>query len=1069
MRNRIFSSLMQRCFMVMLETDKMDIAIQKYLVIIVEELGLERAWFITDKKIISEQGLEFVTDFMDSIHGSVQDAVVKKKYLEYTRYFYRIHDDYFVVLESKDEDDPFFFGPIAINNINTLFVHFIRVIESNKKLFLLKNIIKNLPDIVAYKDLNHRYQFTSQKADDLYLNDFETIIGKTIEEIYDEEEARNVLALDQEVIDLGHSVRKEIEMIGDAGIKNVESVRTPIRDEEGHIIGVLSFGHDITNIKKAQESIEKNAQFQAVLMNIATEFINQIPSETDNAIHKALKLTGEYLNADRAYVFSYDFKKGITSNTHEWVSLGVTPEIEHLQNLLIQDIEASWVSNHLQGKEVFYNDINEINHESQLYQLLSQQKIQSLITIPLMNQSECIGFVGFDSVKEKRVWSEKDQAMLRVLAELFTNLFIKQDNQNALAEAIKQAEGASLAKTEFLANMSHEIRTPLSGMYNAIYLLNNTKLTDEQQNYLEILNASLESLSGIVDNVLDLSKIEAGKIDLYYEKNDLEETMYQLYLMQETIAKEKGITLRFEFDYNIPWEVYIDKVRIRQVILNLVNNAIKYTEKGRVTLRLDLISKNKESAQIKFTVKDTGIGISEANIKKLFDKFYQIDSSLNKKYSGTGLGLPIASNLVTLLGSKLEITSEVGRGSDFNFILDLKIAKEVKDIYKPLRGKKVAIVGGRDVLQQISIQFFHQIGIETYLINSQKDYQKCPHKNQFDFIALLDDFTQINKDLVFTWRKLLGKDGSKVFTFNLEQSIALLKFEDLGFDYIFNIPTTRKKVCDTIMAQFQDPKTDSISLEKMSNPSQTGKLLVVDDNRMNRSVLTILLEKLGYHVLTADNGLNAIDLLKENEFDVVLMDIQMPEMNGYEATKVIRNMEESFRNIPIIALTANALHEAKEDAMNAGMNDVITKPFVVSTLSETIKKYIIVELENNKRESLIQGQIDMFDEDLFQETFQNSKEIEHEIIHTFIEDYEADLLKIRIALNTNNLQKIEEAVHYYKGSVSYLAAKRLKVLTEDMLKDIRKKKFDQLEDYYQLLEMESDHFVYFLRERLMNS
>lgn len=255
----------------------------------------------------------------------------------------------------------------------------------------------------------------------------------------------------------------------------------------------------------------------------------------------------------------------------------------------------------------------------------------------------------------------------------------------------------------------------------------------------------------------------------------------------------------------------------------------------------------------------------------------------------------------------------------------------------------------------------------------------------------------------------------------------------------------------------------------MSYPSQTGKLLVVDDNRMNRSVLTILLEKLGYHVLTADNGLNAIDLLKENEFDVVLMDIQMPEMNGYEATMAIRNMEESFRNIPIIALTANALHEAKDDAMNAGMNDVITKPFVVSTLSETIKKYLCHELDDEKKEDLISGQIEIFDEESFSETFHHMKEIENDIIHTFIEDYESDLMKIKDALDTKNLQSIEETVHYYKGSVSYLAAKRLKTLTEDMLFHIREKNVEMLEDYYQRIEMESDNLVYYLKERLYNS
>ncbi len=1065
MKDKRFIQIMQECSKIILSAKGIEEGILCYLKVFTRDLQLKNAAFVTNESTLCSNNdieLSFIEEQKEYFKRNPEVLYIKTLNEGFNSYIYAIQDANFIYLETEREDDFLLLSDVFVAYISSLFFHSVKILESKSKLHLLSNIITNIPNFVAFKDRNDVYQVVSQLTVNEYIDKFNTIVGKSIDEVYPLDEAKVVKQLDNEVIFLGQSIRKEIQVMTDNGYKTVESVRTPIRNEHDDIIGVLSLGHDITEIKRNEEKIHKNIEFQEVLINIATKFINQMPEDTNKSIDEALSLSGTYLDADRAYVFLYDYQTMTTSNTHEWVKSNISPEIENLQNIPISEIENSWTVNHFKSDQVYIEDVDTLDHDGELYKILSMQDIKSLITIPMMNQKECIGFVGFDAVNHLKRWSEKDQAMLRVLSELFTNLLIKQKNQEALSNAIKQAETASLAKTEFLANMSHEIRTPLSGMYNAVYLLNNTKLTDEQRNYIDVLNASLESLSGIVDNVLDLSKIEAGKIDLYYEKVDLEEVIFQLYLMQESIAKERDIELRFEYDYHIPRFVYIDKVRIRQIILNLVNNAIKYTEKGYVLLKVKLVEIIDNTVKINFLVEDTGIGISEANIQKLTEKFYQIDSSLTKKYAGTGLGLPIASNLVGLLGSSLIVASNLGEGSSFSFSLGLEVEIfEKAKVYTKTYGKKLGLIKGNPGFQQLISNFFTSLGMEVWAFNTQQDYIKCPSKNQFDYIAFLEPFNDLNEEIVYTWHKLLGRDNTDIIACYDDALFPTSAYYEMGFDFVFKMPSTRKKVLDIL-----ERRTTDVMFERLVDTNDNeenkdlGNILVVDDNRMNRYVLQILLEKLGYHVFSADNGLSGIDILKESPVDLVLMDLQMPEMNGYEATQAIRTMNESFSDVPIIALTANALHEAKEDAYKVGMNDIITKPFIVTTLSEKISTYVQPKKNRNVdgKLYLLKG-IEIFDENQFNFTFQGSSELELEIIKAFVEDYQDDLLKIKESIILKDPILIEKTVHYFKGSVAYLSAKRLLFITQEILNQIKINDLSYLNRYYDLLELETTKFV----------
>ncbi|MGD9910802.1 MAG: ATP-binding protein, partial [Candidatus Izemoplasmatales bacterium] len=763
-----------------------------------------------------------------------------------------------IVIEPKEA-----FHPLFLTELNHI-VHFVAdyfsaisdrnekmqlEIELQKEKTLLRTIIDAIPETIAFKDMNETYQLTNRRTNMEYTARFESIEGKTISDVYPEHERPVVRALDEEVIKTKQIVRREVQMLTDHGYVNYDTIRTPVYDENQELIGIVSIGRDISESVHMKETLKRNSAFQELLVKIATNFINIDVKDFDFVINEALEQIGKFIQADRSYVFTYDFIKGVTTNTHEWCNEGVSHEIDNLQDLPIEEFVTDWVDYHKQGKEVYIPNVENLDHDSVLYQILSSQNIRSVISVPFMSEGKLIGFVGFDDVKDDRFWNDYEIGLLKVLAEILTNLFVRKEREEELIQARIQAEKANEAKTDFLANMSHEIRTPLSGIYNSYYLLNTTELNREQVDYIDIGYSSVESLSVIVNSILDLSKIEAEKLELYAEPCNLENELYKIIRMQTLSAEEKNIQLSFYFDYKINKEVLLDSPKLRQIILNLVSNAIKFTQQGSVELKVELLEKLNHQYLVEFSVIDTGIGISKDNISKITNKFFQVDSTVSKKYSGTGLGLTIANGLIELFGGKLEITSIENHGSTFSFAIPIAYSQEIETKYNLIQNKKILLITDDESPCLIN-RIFTSMSANATQIYPEFIHNLYLSKTKYDIIVIN---SRCSLDFQYEINKMKESVASKQPLFMLccsnFSSEQRDKYEGYGFNVFIDSNTTRDHIYGQIATYLDKTYHEKdVNLDDFSNHFITlhqQKILVVDDNKLNRKALEIILSKHG--------------------------------------------------------------------------------------------------------------------------------------------------------------------------------------------------------------------------------
>ena len=821
------------------------------------------------------------------------------------------------------------------------------------------------------------------------------------------------------------------------GRKWFELHATVLNDQYGEQSGVTAVIRDITVNKQAEETIRQQLKMQDILIRISTIYININLDKVKEVIQDSLKELAEFVGADRAYIFDYDFTDNTTSNTHEWCSEGIIPEIDQLQKMPLDDLPYFY-GKHKQGEELCINDVNELveNGKGSLKEGLEMQGIKSLISIPMMTSGKLIGFVGFDSIKQKHIYTDKEKNLLEVFSQMLVNIterkrsesflmlqeekyrniisnmnlgiievdkdenilyanqsfsnisgysidellsmktdtfFISPEQSNILADKLKvrekgisdsyelvvknkkgeqrwwfvsgapnyddnnelkgsigihlditeqkllekelekaliKAEQATKAQEMFLANMSHEIRTPLNVIIGMVRELNKEKLNDRQRGFLKHSETSTLHLLTIVNNILDMSKIQAGEFELDLREFSIASVAADVNSILHSRATDKRLDFRLNISKELKPALIGDPGRLRQILINLLGNAIKFTDAGHVELNVTVLNTTNDNQQVLFEVIDSGIGISDDFLHKLFDKFTQEESSSNRRYEGSGLGMSITKELVQLMGGNIEAKSKKGLGTQIRFELNLPVGDETK------------------------------LAVQTIKIS----------KNSFEGI----------------------------------------------------------------------------------------KILLVEDNEMNRFIALQSLKITGCQITEATNGLEAIEKLKEDAFDIILMDIQMPKMNGVEATEFIRL--ELNKEIPIIALTANAFKNDIDLYLSIGMTDYLIKPYKEEDLYRVVDKYVrkpktkakLYDVEQLLQISrgdtvFVKNMLDVFkkmaNETITQlnESFKNSDlEAIHKIAHKIKPSID-NLKIVKITEPIRELEKFNLAVHSESDLESLIA------------------------------------------------
>ncbi len=624
---------------------------------------------------------------------------------------------------------------------------------------------------------------------------------------------------------------------------------------------------------------------------------------------------------------------------------------------------------------------------------------------------------------DRQIWLNT-QAILVNKDNLSDGIIIIVDDITETKNLMQDLENANQAKTQFLANMSHEIRTPLNAVIGFSKLLLDTPHNETQKKYLEYINESSDLLLNIVNDILDLSKIEAGKLELEIKKNDIVECFESVIDIFKYSASKKNLQLMLDLDYTMPQYAYFDLVRLKQILINLLSNAIKFTEKGfiKLTAYYTINEEDKNFATYHIELQDSGVGISKEKLEIIFKPFIQADTSITRKYGGTGLGLTISQLLAEKMGTSLKLQSEVGKGTTFFFDIKLKVEnKTIFDNYKKFNDQEILIIEDVEGFCHKLEKILNNLNIYT-TIKNKFDLPKDEIKKYDGVIFTLYEEESL-KDLLkyFSKEKLIlrliiDSDKQKEYLKN-NYGIKYFISCPLKFDYLYQVLS--QIMTSSVQITNKDNSLNDINNNNVEVNKRIKKIFIVEDVLINRILLINLLKKISenFEIIEAENGLEAIEKYKNNEFDLIFMDVQMPIMDGLEATKKIREYEKenNKKDTPIIALSAGILKSEQERAFSSGMSDYLPKPINIDKLKEIINKY----LNNEEQEKIY------FDKNDFIARFGFNKELLKKSALMVLNDIPSKISNLNYYIKTKDYKSIQFIAHSIKGSAGNLSLKAL--------------------------------------------
>ena len=779
---------------------------------------------------------------------------------------------------------------------------------AKQKSALLDVIFKNLEDQFYFKDTEGR--LLGVNAPCYQHHGFQTeeeIIGKTDQELYAGERGKIAFQKELSIMESGKTVREREEHVqNDGSIIYLESIKSPLHSKSGRIIGLAGISRDITTqvvhekeLIEAKQAAEQNESFiRAIFDNLEDQF------------------------------YIKDRQSRVMGGNKAWVKIRGAKSIDELIGKTDIELHPAPL-----GKQLFDNEQRQM--EANEVTRIRERHTNPDGTVVYMESIKC-------PTKDKN-------GKVTGLAGISRDITRQVENEKELIMAQQEAETANKAKSSFLAMMSHEIRTPMNGVIGASSLLLGTELSEQQEEFVHTIQVSGENLLTIINDILDYSKIEAGKIDLEHISFNLRDCVENAFDLFVQAASQKNLELLCSVDPDVPDCFQGDPTRLRQVLVNLLGNAIKFTEEGEISVQVSvpLHDSSNHRCQLEFAIRDTGIGISEEAQKRLFQSFTQADASDTRKYGGTGLGLAISKRLVELMEGEVWLESQEGEGSTFRFTVNLPTASmpvrkaETADSDQ-LAGKRVLIVDDNETNRNI-------------LATQMVQWKAIPEL--FAHPELVIDHLKENPpyDIMLLDYQMPGMNGA-------ELAKAICKLPDYPVTPIIILSSSYETVPDhpAIQARMAKPVkmnklrqqmaqliSDGRQHEKdLSHPDEhlrqkkrlPLRILVAEDNPINQRVVQMMLHRLGYeNSIFVEDGQEAVAAVIDSEYDVVLMDVQMPHMNGLDATMEIRKHIGKKDNPWIIALTAGVMEDERKKIMVCGMNEFLAKPLSVDQLEEKLE------------------------------------------------------------------------------------------------------------------------------------
>ncbi len=909
-------------------------------------------------------------------------------------------------------------------------------------------LFNNTTDAIIYFDLEHRVSSANDSFCKLFDCNGSEVIGKNIYELVDLEHrvseslSSRILRGENVVIEI--TFKKKNGEIAHAVFKGA-----PV-NINGEIVGGYGIFTDITKRKIAEEDLHARLNFEHIITSLSTAFINMSASEVDNGINRALGSISRFTGVDRSYVYLLSSNNSTVNKTHAWQPEGLSPGSELPGQISVEMIDW-WIDKLKKFQHVYTPDLRALPPEAcRVKEMLEKQNVKSCLVIPLASKKSLLGFMGLDNLVKEKKWEADDIVLVKIVGEMFINAIegkkaekqiaehhaqITRSNRE-LKEAKLQAEEASRLKSEFLANMSHEIRTPLNVITGMTDLVLETELTLDQHQYLSMVSSSSKTLQGIINDLLDFSTIEAGKLEI-------EKVTFNLYsLLENTIgefivpAREKGLDISLNIDNGVPAFIKGDPFRLQQVLVNLTGNAIKFTEEGEVRVRVETVELTDDPIRLKFTVSDTGIGIPAEKKDLLFHSFSQADGSTTRQYGGTGLGLAISKKLVELMGGSIAVESRQGSGSVFTFT--------------------ACFSGGDSDGQAVTREFPSLHDIRTLVV----DDESCLKPARAYDLA----------------RTIAGVTGM------LEERKAA---DDRSGSADINVFPVTAKAGERGFLGHIEKQTD------ISDSQKTGrdvKILLVEDNTMNQKLAQAILSKKKWPVTTVSNGVEALEMLNSNDFDLVLMDVQMPVMDGFETTARIREKEkETGKHIPVIALTAHALKDDRDKCLEAGMDDYVQKPVNAELLYASIEKILVKGPLKKRipRLEIWEDRVQVINEpsgedqaepggekkvpvdlDEMSRQLGGDTELIREVVQIFAEDYEESVARLEAALKENDGEEVAGIAHGFKGVLGNLGARQAYNNAYELELAGKEGDFEKVGRLYKLLMQQLKNLIdYFCSDR----